>query len=141
MDFMQAEKMQARTNVAGRGLRTVPRSLTKRVREFVRRVWRPVTSVVAVMLAMLILWHGINGKNGLLDWQQKRAEDRQLRKDIDDLQKENALLSERIERLKSDPDAIAVAARGTRRYIKPNEVIVTLPSEPNLPAQPAETAK
>jgi cell division protein FtsB len=141
MDFMQAEKMQARTNTSGSGLRTVPRSLTKRVREFVRRVWRPVTSVVAVVLAMLILWHGINGKNGLLDWQQKRVEDRQLHKDIDDLQKENALLNERIARLKSNPDAIAVVARGTRRYIKPNEVIVTLPSEPNSQAQPVGTVK
>ena len=133
--------MQARTSAAGSGLRAVPRSLTKRVRDFVRRVWRPAASVVAVVLAMLILWHGINGKNGLMAWQQKRVEGRELHKEIISLQQENALLSERIERLKSNPDAIGIVARGTRRYIKPNEVIVTLPPEPNSQAQPAGTAK
>jgi cell division protein FtsB len=141
MDFMQDDKMQARTSAAGIGLHADPRSLTKRVREFVLRVWRPVASAVAVALAMLILWHGIIGKNGLLAWQQKRVESRELRKEIISLQQENALLSERIERLKSNPDAIGIVARGTRRYIKPNEVIVTLPPEPNSPAQPAGTDK
>jgi cell division protein FtsB len=141
MDFMQDDKMQARTSAAGIGLRADPRSMTKRVREFVLRVWRPVASAVAVALAMLILWHGIIGKNGLLAWQQKRVESRELRKEIISLQQENALLSERIERLKSSPDAIGIVARGTRRYIKPNEVIVTLPPEPNSPAQPVGTDK
>jgi cell division protein FtsB len=141
MDSMRAEEMQARTIAAGLGPRAVPRSLTKRVREFVWRVWRPVTSVVAVALAMLILWHGINGKNGVLDWQQQRVEDKQLRKDIDDLQKENAILSERVARLKSNPDAIAVVARSTGRYLKPNEVRVKLPPAANSQAQPAGTAK
>src|ERR1035438_6347100 len=102
MDSMQDEKMQARTSAAGSGLRAVPRSLTKRVRDFVRRVWRPAASVVAVVLAMLILWHGINGKNGLMAWQQKRVEGRELHKEIISLQQENTLLSERIERLKSN---------------------------------------
>jgi cell division protein FtsB len=141
MDFMQDDKMQAVTSAAGSRQEAVPRSLTKRVREFVRRVWRPVASVVAVALAMLILWHGIIGKNGLLAWQQKRVEGRELHKEIISLQQENAHLSERIERLKSNPDAIGIVARGTRRYIKPNEVIVTLPPEPNSPAQPAAADK
>jgi cell division protein FtsB len=141
MDSMQDDKMQARTSAADNRQEAVPRSLTKRTREFVRRVWRPVASVVAVVLAMLILWHGINGKNGVLAWQQKRVEGRELHKEIISLQQENALLSQRIERLKSNPDAIGVVARGTRRYIKPNEVIVTLPPEPNSPAQPAGTVK
>ncbi|HEY1208319.1 MAG TPA: septum formation initiator family protein [Terracidiphilus sp.] len=104
-------------------------------------MWRPVASVVAVALTMLIIWHGINGKNGLLAWQQKRAEDHKLRKEIVDLQKENALLRERIERLKSDPDAIRIAAHGQMHYVKPNEVIVPLPPEPNTQAQPAGAVK
>ena len=57
-------------------------------------------------------------------WQQKRVEDRQLRKEIDDLQQENARLRERIERLKSNPDAIGQVARDKLHYAKPNEVIV-----------------
>ncbi len=84
--------------------------------------------MVAVALALLLVWHVINGKNGLSVWQQKRAEDRQLRKEIDDLKQENARLRDRIERLKSDPDAIGQVAREQLHYAKPNEVIVTLPA-------------
>jgi cell division protein FtsB len=94
-----------------------------------------------VALALLLLWHGINGKNGLLVWQQKRIEDRQLRKEINDLQQENARLRERIQRLKSNPDAIGIVARDQLHYAKPNEVIVTLPPEQKTPTPPAGTDK
>jgi len=134
-------KMQARTVALDSQKQAATHLLRRRMREFTRRVWRPVASVVAVALTMLIIWHGINGKNGLLDWQQKRVENRQLRKDIDDLQRENALLRERIERLKSDPEAIKIEAHGQMHYVKPNEVIVPLPSEPNTLAQHAGAAK
>jgi cell division protein FtsB len=138
---MPDEKMRARTSAADNQQRSVPRSLPGRVLDFARRVWRPAASVVAVALALLLLWHGINGKNGLLAWQQKRAEDRQLRKEIDKLQQENARLRERIERLKSNPDAIGIVARDQLHYAKPNEVIVTLPPEQKTQAQPAGTDK
>ena len=138
---MPDEKMQARTRAAGSQQGAVSASLPKRVLDFARRVWRPAASVVAVALALLLLWHGINGKNGLLAWQQKRVEDRQLRKQINELQQENARLRERIERLKSNPDAIRIVARDQLHYAKPNEVIVTLPPEQKTPAQPAGTVK
>ena len=113
--------------------------ISKRALDWMRRVWRPWASVVAVALALLLLWHGINGKNGLLDWRQKRAEERELRKEIDDLQQENARLRDRIERLNSNPDAIGVVAREQLHYAKPNEVIVQLP--PEKKTQPAEASK
>ncbi len=78
----------------------------------------------------LLTWHVVNGKNGLSVWQQKRAEDRQLQKEIKDLQQENARLREHVERLKSDPDAIEHEAREKLHYAKPGEVIYTLPPEP-----------
>jgi cell division protein FtsB len=86
-------------------------------------------------------WQVVYEKDGLSAWQQKRAEDKQLRKENSDLDRENALLRERIERLKSNPDTIGIVARGTLHYIKPNEVIVALPPEQKTPAQPAGTAK
>ena len=138
---MPDEKMQARTRAADSQQGAVSASLPKRVLDFARLVWRPAASVVAVALALLLLWHGINGKNGLLTWQQKRVEDRQLRKQIDELQQENARLRERIERLKSNPDAIRIVARDQLHYAKPNEVIVTLPPAQKTPAQPAGTVK
>jgi cell division protein FtsB len=105
------------------------------------RVWRPAGTVVAVGLALLLTWHVINGKHGLQVWQQKRVEDQQLRKEIQDLQQENARLRDHIERLKSDPDAIEHEAREKLHYAKPGEVIYTLPAQPPTQAQPAGAGK
>jgi cell division protein FtsB len=69
-------------------------------------------------------------------WQQKRAEDHQLRKQIQDLEQENTQLQERIGKLQSDPDAIEHEAREKLHYAKPGEVIYTLPAAPE-PTQPA----
>jgi cell division protein FtsB len=133
--------MQAKTRVAESRQDAVPRSLLKRMREYAWRVWRPVASALAVALALLILWHWINGKNGLLDWQQKSVVDSELRKEIDDLKQENARLREQIVELNSNPEAIGIVARGKLHYAKPNEVIVKLPPKQKTPAQPAETAR
>ncbi len=100
------------------------------VRDFLLRAWHPAGTVVAVGLAGLLMWHVINGKHGLSVWQQKRAEDHQLQREINDLEQENARLRERIERLKSDPDAIEHEAREKLHYAKPGEVIYTLPTQP-----------
>jgi len=83
-----------------------------------------------VGLALLLTWHVINGKHGLQVWQQKRAEDKQLQQEIEDLEQENAGLRERIEKLKSDPNAIEHEAREKLHYAKPGEVIYTLPAQP-----------
>jgi cell division protein FtsB len=83
----------------------------------------------------------VNGKNGLSVWEQKRTEDQQLRKEIQDLDQENARLREHVERLKSDPDAIEHEAREKLHYAKPGEVIYTLPAQPQNQTQPAEAGK
>ena len=102
-----------------------------------QRWWRPAGTATAVLLALLLTWHVVNGKNGLTVWQKKRAEDRQLRREIDDLQKENLHLRERVDRLKNDPDAIEHEAREKLHYAKPGEVIYTLPEASSLQSQPA----
>jgi len=104
------------------------------------RTWRPAATVVAVGLAMLLTWHVINGKHGLSVWQQKRAEDRELRKEIDELQQENARLKEHVERLKSDPNEIEHEAREKLHYARVGEVIYTLPAEPEPATGPAVQA-
>lgn len=108
---------------------------------FARRWWRPAATTAIVALAGLLVWHVVYGKNGVSVWQQKRVEDRQLRKDIDDLNQENARLRDRVQRLKSDPDAIGQVARDQLHYAKPNEVIVTLPPDKPAQTQPAGTGK
>ena len=104
-----------------------PLSKRERMIELARRGWRQVGTAVAVLLAALLMWHVINGKHGISVWQQKRAEDHELQREIKDLEQENAQLRERVEKLKSDPDAIEHEAREKLHYAKPGEVIYTLP--------------
>lgn len=99
-----------------------------RVAAWAQSMWRPAATVVVVSLAMLMTWHVIYGKDGLSVWQQKRAEDRQLQQEIQQLQKENADMQQQVQRLKSDPDAIEREAREKLHYAKPGEVIYTLPA-------------
>ncbi|HXR40729.1 MAG TPA: septum formation initiator family protein [Terracidiphilus sp.] len=111
--------------------------LSKRALEFAQRAWRPSGTVVAVCLALMLMGHVVNGKNGLTVWRQKRAEDKQLQKEIKELEEENARLREHVERLKSDPGAIEHEAREKLHYAKPNEVIVALPPQPKDSPIPA----
>jgi cell division protein FtsB len=132
---MQDSQQPSGTNTGRKPPR--PLSLTERAVEWAVRVWRPAGSILAVALALLLTWHVINGQHGISVWQQKRVEDRQLRKEIDSLQDENARLRERVQKLKSDPHAIEREAREKMHYAKPGEVIYALPPEPAQPNQPA----
>jgi cell division protein FtsB len=113
---------------------TVSLPLNKRIVEWAQQSWRPAGTVLAVSLALLLMWHVVNGQNGLNSWHQKRAADQQLQLEIKQLQDENAHLREHVDRLKSDPDAIEHEAREKLHYAKPNEVIVALPVQ--APSQP-----
>jgi cell division protein FtsB len=130
-------KMQVEKNAAG----TVAGPMPRRALDWTMRVWRPAGTVVAVALALLLTWHVINGKNGLTAWHNQRSEDHRLQREIKDLEQENAALRERIERLKSDPEAVGMLAREKLHYVKSNEVIVTLPPGPQTQTQPAGAGK
>ena len=133
---MQDGSRQAQRNTAT-GRKTLPPSLSERAVSAVARVWRPAGSVLAVGLALMLTWHVVNGKHGLSVWQQKRVEDKQLRKEIDGLEQENARLRERIEKLKSDPHAIEREAREKLHYAKQGEVIYALTPDPSPQMPPA----
>ena len=134
---MADEQTQSQKRAAA--VASVP--LSTRIANWTMRGWRPAGTAVAVILALLLTWHVINGRNGLQVWHKKRAEDQQLRRDIQDLRQENARLKDRIEKLKSDPDAIEHEAREKLHYAKPNEVIVALPAQTGEQAQPAGAGK
>ena len=112
-----------------------PLSKRERMIELARRGWRQVGTAVAVLLAALLLWHVINGKHGLSVWHQNHTQDRELQKQINDIQQENAQMRKQIDRLKSDPDAIEHEAREKLHYAKPGEVIYALPDVPLTPPQ------
>ena len=107
-----------------------PVPLRKRMLALAQRLWRPAGTLIAVGLTLLITWHVINGRHGLSVWQQKRAEDRALQQEIKNLEQENAEMRQQIERLTSDPDAIARVAREKLHYARPGEVIYPLPAQP-----------
>jgi cell division protein FtsB len=106
-----------------------PKPIRRRVLDLTARAWRPAGTAVVVVLALLIGWHVVNGKHGLSSWQQKRQEDKELQKAIQDLQQENARLKVRVDKLQSDPDAIEHEAREKLKYAKQGEVIVDLSGE------------
>lgn len=123
---MPDEKVQVEKNATG----AAPVPVRERALSWTERTWRPAATTIAVTLALLLTWHVVKGEHGLSIWQQKRAEDRELQKEIKDVQQENAQLRLRIERLRSDPDAIEHEAREKLHYTKPGEVIYTLPAQP-----------
>lgn len=94
------------------------------------RLWRPAGTLLAVLLALLVTWHVIDGKDGLSAWQKKRVQERQYQQEIEKLQKENTELRDRIQHLQSDPDAIEHEAREELHYARPGEVIYALPAPP-----------
>jgi cell division protein FtsB len=112
---------------------STPEPLAPRERavEWAKRAWRPAGTVIAVLMALWLMGHVINGKHGVSVWRQNRAEDRALQQQIQDVQQENAGLRKQIDHLKSDPDAIEHEAREKLHYAKPGEVIYTLPEAQN----------
>jgi cell division protein FtsB len=115
--------------------------LSERAFAWTQRAWRPAGTAIAVILALLLMGHVVNGKNGLTVWRQKRSEDQQLQKEIKRLKDENAHLQQHDEDLKSDPDAIEHEAREKLHYAKPNEVIVALPAPEKDQSQPADAGR
>jgi cell division protein FtsB len=111
-------------------------SMREKVIAWSQHGWRTAGTIVAVALAGLLMWHVFNGNHGLSFWHQKRAEDRALQKEIQDIQQENAQLHKQVDRLKSDPDAIEHEAREKLHYAKSGEVIYSLPTPPPADTQP-----
>ena len=79
----------------------------------------------------------INGKDGLSSWQKKRTDERRFQQEIQNLEKDNAQLRNRIQHLKADPDAIQREAHEELHYAKPGEVIYLLPQPKQGQARPA----
>ena len=100
--------------------------MKERVAGFLYRIRRRIATGLAVMLAVILGYHVMVGRNGVNIFKQKRIEDRELHKQIDALQQENERLKGHVDRLKSDPDAIEHEARERLHYARAGEVIYTL---------------
>lgn len=114
----------------------------RRIRAALYRERRRVATAFAVVLAVFFAYHVMFGRNGINNYEQKRAQDKELHQQIDSLQQENSRLKDHVGRLKNDPDAIEYEAREKLHYARPGEVIYTLNNQPQpandkAPAAPA----
>ena len=123
---------------------TLQSTTVRRAAGWLYRMRRRIATGVAIVAAIFFGYHAVFGENGVNVYEQKRAEDVTLQKQISDLQQENARTQQHVQQLKSDPDAIEHEARERLHYARPGEVIWTLndkPSDTAAPANPAAPAK
>jgi len=109
---------------------------------FAYRMRRRIATAAAIVLAVFLGYHVIFGQNGVTAYQQKRVEDKELQKQIQQLQDENGRMKDHVDHLQNDPDAIEHEARERLHYTRPGEVIYTLNDKPaDKTAAPSPSAK
>ncbi|MEK6397869.1 MAG: septum formation initiator family protein [Terriglobus sp.] len=91
---------------------------------------RRLATGAAALLAVMVGYHVVFGKNGLTAYQNKRHDLRDLQTQSQQLEQDNARLRSHVERLTNDPDAIEHEAREALHYARPGEVIYSLPADP-----------
>lgn len=95
---------------------------------------RLATGAVA-LLAIMVGYHVVFGKNGLTAYQNKRHDLRDLQSQSQQLEQDNGRLRSHVERLTNNPDAIEHEAREALHYARPGEVIYTMPSDQKAAAK------
>lgn len=103
--------------------------------------WRRLGTAAAVLLIVAVLLHAMFGANGMVVYQQKRAEMQSLQNEVERLQKENEQYVNQIKSLKSDPAAIEKEAREQLHYTRPGEVVYVAPDLPLSTKSSAARAK
>jgi cell division protein FtsB len=101
--------------------------------------WRRLGTAAALLLIVVLVLHAMFGANGMVVYQQKRAEMQALQNEVNRLQKENAQFADQINSLKSDPAAIEKEAREQLHYTRQGEVVYVAP-EP-APKPPTGSAR
>jgi cell division protein FtsB len=101
-----------------------------------------IATVAVVVLAASLFVHVMFGANGMVIYRQKRAEYKELQKEIVQAQRENDRYTQQIQSLKSDEKAIEKEAREQLGYAKPGEYVYVAPAPPKPTPPPANhTAK
>lgn len=112
------------------GLKQAKPGWFSRTRASAYRARRRMMLGAAVLLTVFFICHVFLGRNGLDNFEQKRAQDKALQQQIESLQKENSALKDHVDRLKNDPDVIEYEARERLHYARPGEVIYKLNQQP-----------
>jgi cell division protein FtsB len=133
--------------VSGDGLRAVLEEQGPRAEELAARYvertrpfwswlaleWRRLGTAAALALTLGLILHAMFGANGMVVYQQKRAERHALQAEVERLQKENDEYVDRIKALKTDHRAIEREAREQLHYTRPGEFVYVAPDPPPRP--------
>ena len=93
--------------------------------------WRRKLATASIgVLLCVAAYYVVFSANGLLVYQEKRRESRELDRQIKALQQQNSVMEQEIKALKNDPKTIEKEAREKLRYVRPGEVVYTLPTVP-----------
>jgi cell division protein FtsB len=109
--------------------------LFKAGRELVDRQERNLAAAGIVILLCIVGYYAVFGANGLMVYQQKRQESRELDRQIKALQQQNSGMEQEIKALKNDPKTIEKEARERLRYARPGEVVYTISAPAVAPTQ------
>lgn len=82
------------------------------------------------LLAIVLAYHVVFGANGLVVYEKKQKEYRQLQEQNHSLQQQNEQIEQQIKALKTDPQAIEKEAREHLHYVRPGDVVYTVPAKP-----------
>lgn len=85
------------------------------------------------MLTLSLILHAMFGANGMVVYQQKRAERQALQAEVERLRKENDQYVEKIKALKTEPGAIEREAREQLHYTRPGEYVYVAPDPATKP--------
>jgi cell division protein FtsB len=94
-------------------------------------------------VGVLVLWlgfHVIFGANGMVVYQNKRAEYKKLQIEMQQAEDENKQLTKQVDELRNDPKAIEREAREQLHYTKKGELIYLLPSQKQTQNSSADTS-
>jgi len=101
---------------------------------FLYAIRRRLATVAVAVLTIWLFAHVMFGANGMVVYRQKKTEYQSLRKQIDDLQKENDRYTRQVKSLQTpDINAIEKEAREQLHYARPGEVVYVAPSPPHAP--------
>jgi cell division protein FtsB len=110
------------------------------VQQWLYRSRRKLATAAVCVVASVVAYHAVFGPNGMVVYEKKKTEYRQLDRDNAAMQQENDRLKKQIQALKSDPATIEKEAREQLRYTRPGEMVYVLPEQNKPPAQPPATA-
>ncbi len=103
----------------------------------VGKLWRAYGRHVLAIFVVVLLVHDVFGTHGFLAMRLKLQEIRKVSSVLDRLNRENTLLEQDVQDLKSDPQTIRKIAREELGLAQPGEVIIKLPApEQPAPAKP-----